>query len=148
MKLRYTTAAYAILPVLGFGILGASPAAAHGLFGMNTQTPEQIAERQSTFFDQEATVLGVSVDEVKNAWAQGKTMKQLATDKGITQDQIQARIKVAATAQLKTQLQALVSKGTITQAQADSRLQFMQNKINNSKAGKNGMMGRGLHHGW
>jgi DNA-binding phage protein len=146
MKLRYKTAAYAMMPVLGFGILGANPASAQGMMGIITQTPEQIADRQSTFFQQEATILGVSVDEVKAAWAAGKSMKQLATEKGLTQEQIQTRLKDAATVQLKTQLQALVDQGIVTQAQADARLQFMQTKIANSKSGKHGMMGFG--HGW
>jgi DNA-binding phage protein len=146
MKFRYKTAAYAMMPVLGFGILGANPAAAQGMMGIMTQTPEQIADRQTTLFQQEATILGVTVDEVKAAWASGKSMKQLATEKGITQEQIQTRLKDAATAQLKTQLQALVDKGIVTQAQADARLQFMQTKIANSKSGKHGMMGFG--NGW
>jgi len=84
-------------------------------------------------FDNEAQILGISVDEVKNAWAQGKTMMQLAQEKGITEAQLQAKIKDARTAQLKIQLQTLVSSGVITQAQADQRLAYMQSQQTNVK---------------
>ena len=53
--------------------------------------------------------------------------------------------------QMKQMLQTLVEKGQITQAQADARLKFMQEKMQNDqgkarKMGKGmGMMGMGGH---
>jgi hypothetical protein len=47
-------------------------------------------------------------------------------------------MKDAAAAQMKTELQALVTKGVITQAQADQRLKVMQEKA----AGKGGVANR------
>ena len=44
------------------------------------------------------------------------------------------------TQELKTHLQTLVSKGVITQAQADARLKAMENMSAKAKAGK-GMRG-------
>jgi len=90
MSMKRKILAYAILPAAGLGILGASVASAHGLFGgMSNLTPDQIATRQQTIFQNEANVLGVSVDDVKNSWAQGKTLLQIAQDHGITQAQLQ-----------------------------------------------------------
>lgn len=139
---------YGFLPaVLGFGLIGLNAASAHmgGFgFGFGAQpSADEIASRHQTMFDQQANILGLSVDEVKAAWASGKSMQTLMQEKGITQEQVQTRVKAAREQQLKTQLDALVSKGVITQAQADQRLQFMQLNAGNIGNG----MGRGRHGG-
>ncbi len=127
-----------ITAVLGIGFLGVNLASACGWFGgFSSLTPDQIATQQQTMFQNQAQILGISVDEVKNAWTQGKSFSQLATDKGITQEQLQTKLNDFRTQQLKTQLQSLVDKGVITKTQADQRLQFMQTKQTNS-AGKMG----------
>ncbi len=139
---------YSIFPTLGLaGVLLANVASAHGFFGgfgFGNATPDQIATQQQTMFQNQAAILGLGIDDVKNAWAEGKTMKQLMDEKGITQDQVQARMKDARLAQLKSQLQTLVDKGIITQAQSDKRLAAMQNQIQNGMGrGHKGMMGFG-----
>lgn len=133
--------------VIGFGALGINMVSAHGfggfgmgMFGATTLTPDQIATRQQTMFQNQATILGISVDDVKSEWAQGKTLSQIIADKGIDKTQLMARIQAGHLSQIKTTLQALVDKGIITQAQADQRLQFMQTRFQNQK-------GRG-HHGF
>jgi hypothetical protein len=146
MKRKYLT--YAILPVFGLALL-AGPASASamgwGWFGGFGKTdPDTIASRMQTVFQDQANLLGISVDEVKNCWAQGKSIWQCAQDHGITQDQLQQKIKDARLAQLKSQMQTLVDKGIITQKQADQRLQWMQNKTQNAKGhGFRGMRGWG-----
>ena len=124
--------AYAIAPILGLSMLGTGVASAQGWFGGfgNNLTPDEIASKQTTMFQSEANVLGLSLDEVKNSWAQGKTILQLAQDHGITQDQLKEKMRAARLAELKTQLQVLVTKGVITQAQADSRISFVQSHPN------------------
>lgn len=137
---------YSLLaPVVGLGILGAGAASAHGLMGGWNLSPEDLATRQQTVFQHEAQILGVSIDEVKDAWAQGKTIKDLASEKGVTQDQLQARIKEARLKEMKTRLQTLVDKGVITQAQADQRYSVTQTMIE-TKKGKGGRMRGGF--GW
>ena len=89
-------------------------------------------------FQNEATILGISVDDVKAAWAQGKTFQEIITEKGLNQADITTRMKTQRDAQMKAQLQTLVDKGIITRAQADQRLTFMQNRP--TKGG----MGRGM----
>ena len=128
--------AYAVVPaVLGFGLLGAGVASAHGLFGgISSLSSEQIATRQKSIFADEATLLGISVDDVKAGWAQGKTLKEIAADHGITADQLKVKMQAAQAAQMKTHLQTLVTAGVITQTQADSRFAAMQARIVNQKA--------------
>jgi len=138
--------AYALLPVLGLGILAAGTVSAHGMFGggfgfLDNATPDEIASRQNEMFANQAQILGVSVDEIKAAWASGKSMSELMSEKGISEEQVQARMKEKRVAQLKSYLAVLVEKGVITQAQADSRLKFMETQVESGR----GKVGRGLH---
>jgi hypothetical protein len=139
---------YAFLPaVLGLGLVSVKAASAHGFFGgFGAVAPEDIAARHQTMFQEQASVLGISVDEVKSAWAEGKSMRDLAEEKGITQEQLQTKMRTLRETQMKTQLQALVDKGIITQAQADTRLTTMQQHMGNGNkgAGKGKGMGRGM----
>ena len=144
MKKQY--ALYAATPILALSLLGAGMVSAHGMGGWgfgSKATPQEMATNLSTRFQAEATLLGISVDEVKAAWALGKNVQQLAQEKGITKEQLQQKLKDQNTAQMTTQLKALVAAGVITQAQADQRLQFMNNQT--AKVGKHGrgMMFRG-----
>lgn len=133
--------------IAGVSVLGvASLASAHG-FGMGfnqSATPEEIAERHTQMFTQHAELLGVSVETVKAAWAEGKTLRELAEVNGITPTQLQEKMKSARQAQMKEHLSTLVSKGVITQAQADSRLSSMQNMTNQGMGRGKGMRGGGF----
>ncbi len=143
--MKHKTLLYALFPILGMSLLTISPVAASGMFGgLGTQNPDEIATHQQTLFQAEADILGVSVDDVKNAWADGKSLKQLADEKGISQDTLNTKLKEYQTNKLKTQLQALVSKGIITQAQADKRLTLLQSRLGKNNRG----MGRQLFHGF
>ncbi len=141
MKRRIIT--YAVAPaVLGFGLLGAGVASAHGLFGgISALSSDQIAARQVGIFEHEAELLGISVDEVKVGWAQGKTIKEIAADHHITADQLKINMQKVQQDQMKKQLQALVDKGVVTQQQADARLTAMQSRL---AAGKGHHLGRGF----
>jgi hypothetical protein len=142
MKKKYLI--YTILPAISFAVLGAGIASACGWFGgFGNLSSDEIASRQQTMFQQEAQILGIGVDELKEDWASGKTIRQIMEEKGITQEQVQARMKELQTQQMKTFLQALVDKGVITQAQADKRLEIMQNQLQNGKMNKGLPMGFG-----
>lgn len=125
---------YGLLPTLvGAGLVGATVVSAHGYFGFGmSETPDQIVSRQQTMFQQEADLLGISVDAVKAGWAKGETLQQIAADNGITADAFQEKLKNERSQQMKNRLQTLVDKGVITQVQADSRLQFLQSKMQNA----------------
>lgn len=147
--MQYNRFAYRLVPVLSLlGLLGATAVSAHGLFGDgfgfgSTATADEIATRQQTMFQTQATLLGISIDDVKNAWADGKSIRELITEKGIKPADVQARMKDARANQLKSQLALLVSKGVITQSQADKRLQAAQNQSQQPGMGRGGkgMMG-------
>lgn len=115
---------YSFFPLLSAGIFTAGVASAHGFGSELNGTPAEITAR----FQGEAALLGVPVDEVKKAWAEGKTLFDVATAHGITKEQLAQKMKDQRTAEIKTQLQVLVTQGVITQAQADQRLAFIQAK--------------------
>lgn len=143
-------AAYSFLPALVLaGAIGVQTAYAHGPFGFGfggpAATPEQIAQHTQERFQRHAEILGISADEVKAAWAEGKSFSQIIQEKNLSREQIQARIKDQKIQQAKSQLQTLVEKGVITRQQADQRLAVMQERI--AKGGEH-MMGKGLRHGF
>ncbi len=144
MKNRIRFAAYTVIPILGLSLFGVGVASAHGFFGFGNSNanPDQFVSSQTTMFQNEASMLGISVDDVKNGWAQGKSLVQIAEDHGITKDQLQQKMKDAMLQQTKSRLQALVDKGVVTQSQADQRLKFLEN--NQNKAHRGMMMGRGF----
>lgn len=127
-----------VLTLVAFGAVSASAMGFGGGFGfgMNQATPDEIATRQTTMFQQHANLLGVSLDEVKQAWADGKSFRTLATEKGVTDAQLQAKLKTQREANIQSMLSSLVSKGVITQAQADKRLTFMLSNQGNNKNGE------------
>lgn len=143
MKRKYLI--YTILPVVGLALLGGGIASACGWFGgFGNLDPDKVAERQQTMFQNQAQTLGISTDEIKEAWAEGKTIKEIMEEKGITEEQVRARMKELQLEQMKSYLQVLVEKGIITQVQADKRLETVQSQLENGKMGK---MGRGFHMG-
>jgi hypothetical protein len=106
--------------------------------GFSKLTVEERATMQATMFDEQAKILGISSAEVKEAWSKGMNFMELAKSKGISEETLKAKMKVQAEVRMKEHLQALVSKGVITQAQADARLTFMKDKLTKmgEKAGK------------
>jgi hypothetical protein len=131
------------LAVIGFaGLAGISFASAHGGFGWlgGSFDPEKFAEGQQTMFARQAEMLGIDVNKIKNYWAEGKNFKEIADAENITAKQLQEKMKQARAEDMKTQMQTLVDKDIITQAQADSRLKVMEEKIANG-GWKHGMMG-------
>jgi hypothetical protein len=134
---------YGITPaiIIGFGAAGIGLASAHGLelgFGERNLTADQIAERQTEMFQKEADILGISVEEVKSAWAEGKNMRQIAEKKGLT-EQLAEKMKSEREAQMKNRLQTLIDKGVITQAQADQRIKTINENASNPQNGQNKM---------
>ena len=118
-----------------------------GHFMTASPTASEIVSRHQTMFQQQAQLLGISTAAIKEGWAQGKSLQQLAKENKVTQEQIKARMQAAQTAALTTQLQALVSGGVITQTQADARLKVAQAK-GNEKGSMRGHRGMGWHRGF
>lgn len=138
MKVKYLL--YGIIPALLLGV-GISSAAAHGMFGWRGQAdPATTATEQTQRFEQQAQVLGISVDEVKAYWAQGMTPRDIIDELGLDETAIQNQMREVRQTNMKEHLQALVDQGVITQAQAEARLEFMSNHEPKGKG--NGMFGQ------
>jgi len=136
---------YTILPALALVLAGTGVASAHGWFGgFGNATPEEIAQRQETMFQNKAELFGIGVDEMKNYWAEDKNFKEIAEAEGITEENLQNRMMEARQEQMRSHLQVLVNNGVISQEQADQRLQFMEERMANG----DGKMGRGFHRGF
>ncbi len=95
----------------------------HGDFGGDIGDSDRFVERLTS----EASILGISLDEMKTYWSQGKNIRDIATEKGITDEQLKTKLETAAEARATASLKALVDKGVITQAQADARATAMKN---------------------
>lgn len=139
---------YIAVSALALAFIGVGTVSAHGLvrgFGAGAgspfipvmsgpnSNPEQMAEAQNNRFTQQAALLEISVDEVKQAWAEGKTLQDVATARGITAEQLKEQIEAARNETMKKHLDALVQQGVITQAQADLRQDFVQKQSDNMK---------------
>jgi hypothetical protein len=111
-----------------FGFNTTASAFVRGERGLNLSVEER-ATMQQKMFEEHANLLGISVDEVKNAWASGTNFMDLAKSKGISEETLKAKMKSQAEARMQAELSNLVSKGVITQAQADARLTFMKDKF-------------------
>lgn len=152
MKKKYVM--YGLLPAfaLALGVGGAASARGMFGFGLNNLTPEQMVTQQQTMFQRHADLLGISVEEAKNAWAEGKPIQQLANERGISPDQLRLKMHEKRKQEMKSWLSTLVQKGVITQAQADRRAQLIDQLQPGSMRG-NGVsrghgQGMGMHLGY
>lgn len=125
MKNMKTLAALTALPVLAIGFVGTQLAFAQSDAG--TSTPTNFVTRFTQMFENQASLIGASPDEVKQAWAEGKSLQDLAAEKGISSDDLKAKMQAQRLEKEKSMLDSLVSAGVITQAQADTRLAAIQN---------------------
>lgn len=123
-----------ILALAASGIIAGGIVSAHGF--PSGATSDEMAARHEAMFEAQANMLGVSVSDVKAGWAAGKTVVQIAAEHGITKEQLSEKMRSVQVARMQAVLQTLVSKGVITQTQADARFSAAQ-----SHAGKGRMMG-------
>lgn len=126
--------------ILAGGILLTGLTAFANAHGMGGQMLD--GAQLQTRFQNEATLLGVSVDEVKNAWANDKSIFDLAAEKGIVKETLEVKLKEQRNVDFKSNLSKLVASGTITQAQADQKYnKFVENTKNKKQDG--GVMKKG-----
>lgn len=147
--LGYSVSALALAMVLSAGSASAFDGGRGGMgmmgggFNKNL-TPDQIATNHSTMFAEHASLIGATPEEVKDAWAKGVSFVELAKTKGVTEEALKSKMQLTQTTKMKAQLQALVTKGVITQAQADTRLSTMEKKMTEMKDKKGkGKQGKG-----
>jgi len=139
---------FSLLALTIFTAVGVSSVSAHGWFrGGADIDPVQVTERQSQMFEEKAELLGVSVDEVKSYWVENKNMGDIIEELGIDKDELKAKMKENRQEKMQTRLQVLVDGGIITQEQADSRLETMQDRLENGKFGGHRMGGKFMRDG-
>lgn len=133
-----------ILSLLVAGALGLSSAGlALAGQGFNMMSGGRGAGN-TAMLENKAAVFGITVDELKNQIAAGKTFYGLMQEKGLSFNDLHNRAKE----RVQTQLAELVKNGDITQKQMDRQLQFMdEHHAEAMVSGGAGMMG-GRGHGF
>ena len=123
--------------------IGVSASSSQGWFRghMANLSPEEAAEKQEAMFEAKANFFGVSVEELKNLWAEGKNWQEIAEELGISKEEMQTKMQAEMKLKMQEHLQAFVDKGVITQEQADERLQTMEERR------ASGDFGRGMKRG-
>lgn len=88
-------------------------------------------------FQDKATILGISTEELNNLRASGKTMLQIAEDKGISVDTFHQKVEDAAIARWRTR--------GFTEQEIQDRLAVMEDRQENCDGTQHsgGMMGSG-----
>ncbi len=132
---------YLILATIGLISLTAGSVLAHDWNGFGNSDPEQTAKHQQAMFEREANMFGISVESIKDYWAEGKTMKEIMEEVGISQEDLEAKMEQNRIQEMKSFVQILVDQGVITQDQADKRLDSFQNQPDRVPMNRN--MGRG-----
>jgi hypothetical protein len=118
----------------------AAPDAPYGYCWWGTTGNTPTAGWQGTLHEAVAQALGISTDELYAAHAAGKSVAQLAAEKGVDLETVVA----AALGTHKQALDAQVQAGRLTQEQADLMQTHMTTQIGAHFAGQFGpMMGQG-----
>ncbi len=138
--------AYSVIPIAALALFITNTASAHGWGWAKNLDPQEVAEKQQAMFQEQADLLGTTLDKVKGSWAKGQTLTDLADELGISETDLQAKMKANRLAEMKSHLQSLVDQGVITQAQADQRYSFMEQRAGEAAPGKH--MGRMMFGGW
>lgn len=99
--------AYVFLPALALGLAGTGVASAQGMgMGLKNIDPKEAASHLEERFAHQAEVFGLNVSDVKEAWADGKTIKELAEEKGIDLEAVKTKMKAERKEQMKEHLQS------------------------------------------
>lgn len=117
---------FLVASILAGLIIVPGQARAFGWKFLDNSNLDTWAEKMSTMFENLAQILGISVEKVKNYWAEGKSIKEIMEAENINKEDVQKRIQQRELEQLRERLQKMVEKGIITQEQADKRYQTMQ----------------------
>lgn len=140
-----------VIPALALLLVGVGTvSAAGGFFGQGKGNKGALPKDSAGWqmmVEEKAKLLGISVEEFKNYWLEGKDVWDIAKDKGIDEanlkTQMQEKMKAQRIEREKAFLSQLVADGKITQAQADARLKKMS-EGNWGQGQKNGGCGCGM----
>lgn len=135
---------YLILPLTLILLFSATSTFAFWGFGRGigwTRDFEKATERIQAMFEKWSKILGISVEKIKDYWAQGLSPKEIMEKENISEDQVKANIKNLRLENLKEFLQKLVDKGIITKEQMEKRLEVEKQWMENCQKCK-------FYHGW
>jgi GTP-binding protein EngB required for normal cell division len=104
-----------------------------GMGGMMGGTPEQQTEMVQKHLNQMVSVFGITLDQAKTYWADDKNIHEIAKERGMSDTDLKTKMDALREAEMKTGLQNLVSKGLITQTQADTKLAKMKARMTEMK---------------
>ena len=120
----------------------------HGMMGMGSQT--MMGDDMSPMFSAVATALGIDEQTLISELQSGKTIAQLADEKGVDLGTISTALQNT----MADHMKALVDAGVLTQEQSDSHLSVMQSHWEDMPmfTGQGfgimgGMWGSASHHG-
>jgi hypothetical protein len=85
--------------------------------------------------DAAAQALGMTTDELTTALKGGKTLEQVAQDKGVDFAKVQAAMQAARDSELRTRIQQALDDGTITQEHANWLLEGLDKDFLNGPGG-------------
>lgn len=136
---------YSMLGIGLFGLLGVGVASADGLWGYGRMSAEDMSQRFEEMTREKSGMLGVSPEQYKQSWAEGKNFREMAEEQGISQEEIRQRMQETRQVRMEQRLQALVEEGVISQEQAQERINYMQEHMG-QRAG-DGRGGRFKGHG-
>lgn len=92
---------------------------------------DKALEKLQNTFERWSKILGISVDKIKDYWAEGLRPKEIIEKEGISTEKVRENMKNLRLENLKEFLQKLVDKGIITKEQMEKRLQFEQQQMEN-----------------
>lgn len=119
--------------ILGFLVtVGASSVLAKGWFnGKKDIDPERIMVKKEEMFKAKADLLGISIEQLKEYWSEGKNIGEIAAEMDISEEELRSKIQESHKAKMTEHLNLLVERGRITQEQADTKFTYMQERMDN-----------------
>ena len=122
----------------GYGIMGGGRGARGGMMGQNKASGTQDGLMHDEMIAAYAQKVGISVEDLNARLANGETMAQIASSKGLTADQF----TILMTDARSQAIDQAVKNGTLTQAQADWMNQRGTGMAKSGNGGR-GMRGTG-----
>jgi hypothetical protein len=133
---------YSLLAVGVVGLVGASAVSAQGFFHNHAMDSEgkEAKGGYENMLKAKAEVLNLSVEDLKTAKEEGKTFQEIAEDQGLSVDELRAQMQEKKQ-ELRTQkiegrkahIEELVANETITQEQADEKLEWLESREGRGK---------------
>lgn len=121
---------YLVLAISFICLIGASVASANGFLHRG--------EGKEAMFEHKASVLGLTVDELKAKLSEKKGFRWIAEEEGVTFEQMLEKKKEAMLENAEEYLNKMIEAGKINQEEADNILQEKEEWFDNFKGKSHG----------